>query len=1367
MFSKESVKKPFTVLVCVIVVIVMGIVSFTRMVPDLLPSINLPYAIVMTTYIGASPEEVEQTVTRPVEQSMSTLNNIKTVSSRSQENVSIVILEFDDNANMDSATIDMRENLDQLTGNWDDMVGSPLIMKLNPDMLPVMIAALSVDGMSTQEISDYTSETLIPALEGIDGVGSVAASGLIEESINVVIRQEKVDKINEKLKKSVSEKLDDAKVKLDDAKNELTDNKKELEDALKKFNDGMLQGSQGISEAKFEILKNEIKLADGKEELLKKEKELLDGLEEIAKNEETMNSTMVTLKDGEEQLNSGISQIEAGIPQIEAGIEQTAAGITALEEAKKQLIPVSAGIAAGAVSNEAAAGIIVQTAEQLQIDSSSVKDIDSLIAVIDGKITETTAVKSGLEQQKTDLETQLEELKGKYAEVTDAKAQLENGMTELLAAKEQALQGKTALEAAKAELENGQKQLMDAKDQIGQKEAELDSARNENGKKLNDGLDAINDGETKLNEQIDKWDDTVSDALDKASVSDTLTVEMISNILRAQNFSMPAGYITEDDGTKYLVKIGDKIENSEILKNLVLFDLKIDGMDPVKLSDVADVFVTDNSDSVYASVDGEEGVILTFQKQNNYATAEVAESIQKKFASLSEDDSRLRFIELMNQGDYINLIVNSVLKNLLQGAVFAIIVLLLFLRDVRPTFIIACSIPISVIFAIALMYFTGITLNLISLSGLAIGVGMLVDNSVVVIENIYRLKNKGYSSVQASVSGARQVEGAITASTLTTVCVFAPIVFVEGITKTLFVDMALTIAFSLGASLIVALTVVPAMTSKMMKSSKQSKPGIFEKIQNLYSRAILGVLRFRIPALLAAVAVLIVSAAGAFSKGVSFMPEMDSTQISIDLEMPDGTKLEETVKASEEVMSRVNALKDVDTVGAMLSSGTASMFGMSVDASTTSVSMYVILKEDKEKTSQETAAEINEMFADADFTVTANGSQMDMSALGGSGVTINISGNDIEKLQETAVSAAELLSGIEGIGEVDDGINNPAPELKITVNKEKAMLNGLTVAQIYAEIAQNLSSSSTATSISSDGKDFDIIVEDGALDEITKNSIKNYKFTVTDNSSGDSAFGEEAKEPEKKEVKLSEMADIEETYTLSAIARRNHKRYISVSGTIADGYNVGLVSSDAEDAFKNFELPEGFTLSFAGENETIMESMEQLGLMLALAVVLIYLIMVAQFQSLKSPFIVMFTMPLAFTGGFIALLITDMELSVIGLLGFVMLSGIVVNNGIVLVDYINQLRLDGTEKRAAIAEAGATRLRPILMTAFTTILGLIMMAIGNDMGSDMVQPIAVVTIGGLVYATFTTLFIIPVVYDLFNKKEMKKIDNSELELIED
>lgn len=1354
MFSKLSVKKPYTVLVGVIIVIVMGVVAFTKMVPDLLPSMNLPYAVVMTTYIGASPEEVEQSVTRPVEQSMSSINNIKNITSTSSENVSLVILEFDDSANMDSVTIDMRESLDTLQSSWSDSVGNPVIMKLNPDMMPVMVAALSVDGMDVQDISDYANDTLIPALESIDGVGSVTASGLLEESINVVIRQDKIDKINEKLKASVSDKLDDAKKELDDAKNEITDKKSELEDALKQFNDGMIEGSQGLTEARFEILKNEIKLADGREELESRQQELNDGLAEIESNESNMRETLETMKSGESQINDGLAQINDGIAQLQEQSQQ-------LAQAKVQLESVMAMITSpqtsGSMVNQQQ--LIEQLAKQLEIDPSQITDMQSLITIVQSKLDELNTASEKIVSAQSELETQKSQLESQLSEIQSAMPQLEDGLEQLMSAKQQALAGQEALNQAMAQLDEGSAQLDDAKENINQNEAELENNKNENGKKLNDGLDAVNDGEKQLDEQLDGWDDTVSDALDKADVSTNITVDMISKILQAQNFSMPAGYITEDDGTEYLVKVGDKINDETELADLVLFDLKTEGIDPIKLSDVADVFVTDNSSEVYASVDGKDAVVLTFQKQNNYSTAEVAESIQNKFSEISADDNAVSFVELMNQGDYINLIIDSVLSNLLQGAVFAIIVLFIFLKDIGSTFIISCSIPISVIFAIALMYFSGISLNIISLSGLAIGVGMLVDNSVVVIENIYRLKNKGLSSVKASVSGAKQVAAAVTSSTLTTICVFAPIVFVEGITKTLFVDMALTIAYSLTASLIVSLTVVPAMTSRIMKNAKEKKSPVFDKIKNAYAKALHGTLKVKPLILIAAVVLLVGSAYGATLRGVSFMPDMDSTQISVSIKMPDGSHIDDTTDMSQQIMDKISSIDDVKTVGAMLSSGTASMFGMSGDTDVTSVSMYVILKDDKTHTSQEIAQQINEMCGDMDCTVSASGSSMDMSALGGSGVTVNVKGNDIETLQELAQKVADKLSETEGIAEVDNGMDNPSNELKITVDKEKAMLNGLTVAQVYAELAGNISSSSTATSINTNGKDYDIVVKNGSDDDVTADSIRNYEFTVSETDN-------ETQEVSEKQVKLSDIAEIEDTFTLSSISRKGQQRYISVSGTIADGYNVGLVSNTVENDLSDFEVPDGYELEFAGENETIMESFKQLALMLILAILLIYLIMVAQFQSLKSPFIVMFTMPLAFTGGFIALILTGKELSVISMLGFVMLAGIVVNNGIVLVDYINQLRLDGMEKSEAIIEAGKTRLRPILMTALTTILGLVMMAIGKDMGSDMVQPIAIVTIGGLIYATFTTLFVIPVIYDIFNKKPMKKIEDSELEFID-
>ncbi len=327
------------------------------------------------------------------------------------------------------------------------------------------------------------------------------------------------------------------------------------------------------------------------------------------------------------------------------------------------------------------------------------------------------------------------------------------------------------------------------------------------------------------------------------------------------------------------------------------------------------------------------------------------------------------------------------------------------------------------------------------------------------------------------------------------------------------------------------------------------------------------------------------------------------------------------------------------------------------------------------------------------------------------------------------------------------------PELHFSVDKEKAAAKGLTVAQVFTEVAAALTDSATATTLTENGKNYDVTVVSG--DGMTTEELKDFRFTV------------KGKDGSEQTVKLSEIATVETAHAPRTITREDGRRYMTVTAELNEGYNVTLVTADAQKLLEGYTLPDGVTLEFAGENETIMEAMEQMLLMLALGILLVYLVMVAQFQSLKSPFIVMFTIPLAFTGGFLGLLLTGMEVSVISIIGFVMLTGIIVNNGIVLVDYVNQLRLEGTEKREALLEAGVTRMRPILMTSITTILGLLMTALATGTGSEMMQPIAVVCIGGMVYATLMTLFVVPVMYDLFNRKELKAITDDQLTEVEE
>ena len=1276
MLAKFSVKKPYTVFVTVLLVIILGVVSFTEMTPDLLPSIELPYAVVVTSYVGASPEEVETTVTKPIEQSLATLNNIKNISSTSNENISMVILEFEDDTNMDAMGVDIREKLDTISGYWDDSIGSPLIMKLNPDMMPVKVAAVDVDGMDNIELSSYVKDEIIPLLESTEGVASVTATGLIDNQIQVVINQKKIDKINKKIEGSVTEKMKEAEKKLKEAKKEITSGQESLLKKNEELSKGMTEASQAISSARLEILKNEIAMTDSMSDLEIKETEL--------KNAETE----LSLKEAEYAENE--SKINSQLKEAYATLEQ----------------------------------------------------IDMALSVATGN------EKEALLAKKQEVKIGIENLE-------EAKLNLANAKPELEAAREQLEEGKVALQIAKEQLKEGSTKIEEGKAQLNQKEQELEAKKAAAQAQINEGSNQLSSGESEINSQLENFDKTKENALEQANIEDKITKDMVSSILQAQNFSMPAGYVQED-GIDYLVRVGDKLEDIEEIKNLVLFDPKLDNMDPIKLSDVADVFYSDNSKETYAKMNGNAGVILTFQKQTSYATATVSDTISKKFEGIQQDKEGLHFTTLMDQGVYIDLVINSVMKNLIMGGILAIIILFLFLRDIKPTGIIACSIPLSVIFAIVLMYFSGVTLNIISLSGLAVGVGMLVDNSVVVIENIYRLRSKGIPSHTAAVTGAKQVSGAIISSTLTTISVFLPIVFVKGISRQLFTDMALTIGYSLVASLIVALTLVPAMSSKMLKNTKRKEHTLFKRFVEGYETALKGALKVKPLVAILAIAILAGSIFGALQNGTAFMPEMDSMQISISMEMPEGSNLEETIAMSDEIVKRIQTIEDVDTVGAMLASGNANPMGLSMgESKNDAVSMYAILKNQKTKSSQKIANEITNLCADLNCEVKVSASNIDMSALGGSGISIQIMGPELDTLKELANQVASKLIKVEGTQNVSNGIEDPTEEIRIEVNKEKAMLEGLTVAQVYMDIKEAIAGKATATTLSMDGMDYEITVTEDSKEKMTREDIKNYVFTTKDING------------EEKEVKLKDIAKVKEDYSLSTISRDAQQRYILVTAELIDGYNIGNVSKDVEKVVDTVRIPSGYKIVYSGENQTINEALGQMMKMLLLAISFIYLIMVAQFQSLLSPFIVMFTIPLAFTGGFLGLMLTKSEVSVIAVLGFIMLAGIVVNNGIVLVDYINQLRMDGMDKKEAIIEAGKTRMRPILMTALTTILGLSTMAFGVGMGSEMMQPIAIVTIGGLLYATITTLFIIPILYDLFHRREMKVIKDEELEYLEE
>ncbi|WP_026477409.1 efflux RND transporter permease subunit [Alkaliphilus transvaalensis] len=1046
MFSSFSVKKPYTVVVAVIIIAILGVVSLTNMSTDLLPSMNLPYAVVITTYGGASPEEVEMAVTRPIEQSMASISNIKNVSSVSQEHMSIVILEFGETTNMDSAVIEMRENLDMIKGYMPDQVSSPMIMKLNPDMMPLMVASAAVEGQSISEFSPFLENTIIPELESVEGVASVSTSGLIEEQIHVILRDEKINEVNEQIKVAMLASMGLTPEQL-----------------------AMLPPGQGPQ-----------------------------------------------------------------VPEIQ------------------------------------------------------------------------------------------------------------------------------------------------------------------------------------------------------------ITKEMVSGILKGQNFSMPAGYIIEND-VDYLIRTGDKIRDLDELNSLTVMTLPLPGIEPIKLQDVAEVLMINSSGDSYSKVNGNDAVTITFQKQTEYTTADVAKSLRDKFDDVMAKNEGLQFVTLMDQGEYIGIVVNSISLNLIIGAVLAILILLIFLRDFKPTIIVGFAIPVSLVTAFVMMYFGNITLNIISMGGLALGVGMLVDNSIVVIENIYRMRNEGKEPKEAAIEGAKQVAGAIMASTLTTVAVFVPILFTQGFTRQIFSDMGLTIAFSLFASLIVALTLVPMMASNMLVKNIQKEHKFFDKFKGTYTKLLNFSLNHKWLVILTVLILFVGSIAGSVRMGTELFPSADSGQISVRLSMPSGTMFDDMTKVADEVTKIIMEIEEVETVGASIGGGMMGMGALGMGGSGgESISFNITLSQDRNRSTDEVIQVIRDQAQSDDYELTVDNSGMDMAAMAGAAVEIQIRGREFDTLETIAKDIAEIVASVEGTIDIDSGVQETAPEMRFIVDKDKSIAKGLTVAQVFMEINSVLANETATTTLTLGSKDYELFVKDEAgRENISIEDILELSITT----------------PQGESVQIKEIVNVEEARGFASIRRTNQQRYITVTAALADGYNVGLVNNEISDKLSDYNPPEGYIIDMGGESEMIRESFKDLFLMLILGVAFIYLIMVAQFQSLLSPFIVMFTIPLAFTGGFIGLMVTRSPISIVAMIGLIVLAGVVVNNGIVFVDYINKMREEGMSKRDAIVKAGNDRIRPILMTALTTIFALSTMSVGAGEGTEMMQPLAITATGGLIYATLLTLVLIPVLYDSFHRKD--------------
>jgi len=1370
--SKYSVKKPYTVLVAVVLVLVLGFVSFTKMTTDLLPSINLPYLMVVTTYPGASPEKVESSVTAPLESALGTVTGVENVTSTSAENYSMVMLEFEEDTNMDSAMVKVSSAVDQVSGQLPDLAGTPSIMEITPDMMATMYVSASYDGKDIYDLSSFAEDELLPYLERQSGVASVSTVGMVERQVEVCLNQTKIDQVNDKMLVKVSSKLADAKQELDDSYQKLVDSQQDLTDGKNDLLDGQKELDDGKDELTDGAKKTYQKLVDSGYQL--------SALVEQLNERQSLQTEQQLLKAGQ-QANT-LKQAITGIAMAQrapAAIQATAAQLVAQGMDAAKAADLAKAFCMGQLpeSDENYNQVAKAYATALAADPS-IKlqmDFDEALAVVSAMSAEDCAGNSVFQQINSAMGGSLTtgaDLVNLYRTAAAA-ANAYGGDDAAMTARAQEIEQRLAVlnltfqqvEAATGmsaeqipelykQIEAGKLQAAagfgsgDA--QLSYAQSQLDSAKDQ----LDSAQDQIDDGFDQLNDAYDNYEKSRKEALENANLDSLLNMSTLSGMITAQNFDMPAGYIKAGDGSddQWLLRVGEDFESVDELEGILL--CSIDGIGDVRLGDVATLTVIDNAGDAYAKVNGNDAVVLSIFKGSTAGTSEVSKTCNKAIAQLEEKYPGLHITPLMDQGDYIKLIVNSVLSNLIWGALLAVIVLAFFLKDVKPTIVVAFSIPFSVMVAIVLMYFSGVTLNMISLSGLALGVGMLVDNSVVVIENIYRLRGRGVPAARAAVQGAKQVTSAVTASTITTICVFLPMVFTSGLTRELLTDMALTIAYSLLASLIVALTVVPCMSVTVLKKSEQKGHPWFDKMLDGYEKLLRQCLKHKVVPLVLAVALLGAAAWSATRMGMVMMPNVSGNQISVTVTMDEGTDKDTAYAKADEVMDRILAVDGVDTVGAMSASSAGGMLGsMGAAASDnyTDYSYYIMLSDEQSSRIDEIAQAITDSTRDmgCEVEVSTSGA-MDMSSMMSSGMEVDLYGKDLDDLLSASEDVMDLLGQVEGFEEISNGQEDGDALIHLVIDRDAAMRQGLTVAQIYQELSAALTTETTSTSVSINGTDMDVVLVDED-DPLTLANLMDYDFKVSKTDEDDGSTYTE-------HHKLSEFATRQDGTSVASISRENQTRKMSVTATTAEGYNTTLLSRQVETLLADYQAPDGVTVSIGGESTNVADMMTQMVQMIALALLFVYLVMVAQFQNLIGPFIVIFTIPLAFTGGLLALSFTGTALSMVSMMGFLVLSGVVVNNGIVFVDYANQLWQGGLDKTTALVATGRTRMRPILMTALTTILAMCTMLFSNDAGSALGKDMSLVIIGGLTYATLMTLFIVPVMYDIIFRHAPKVVD---------
>jgi len=808
----------------------------------------------------------------------------------------------------------------------------------------------------------------------------------------------------------------------------------------------------------------------------------------------------------------------------------------------------------------------------------------------------------------------------------------------------------------------------------------------------------------------------------------------IAQSLNSANSSASVGTVNKGNQDLHLRLIGEFESINDIKQTIVQSESGVS----VTVEELAEVKDTFKDNQSLTLINGEPSVVLSVMKKTDGNTVDVADQIKSALAELEDTiPSDVNLEVVIDTSEFIEMSVDSVIQNILIGGAISIFVLLLFLKSIRATIVIGLSIPIAVISTFTLMYFTGETLNILTLGGLALGIGMMVDSSIVILENIYSYRQKGYSLFESATKGASELTPAVIASTTTTLVVFLPIVFVQGIASDLFTPLALTVSFSLIASLVVAITLVPMLSSKLLSKAMGDEGRrywfnvLLEKLANFYQSILKWVLGHRKTMVFGTIILIVASLALIPRIGAEFIPAADQGQLQIEVRTTQGSSLSHTESVVERVNKEIKPFEKYIKTNFVSAGGDDFGGGMGGSTDSASYMMELTPIDERDKSDQEIAQELDEALQKipgAEITVSAM-----QGAIGfGDPISIELNGPEHEVLRELSEEVVDAISTVEGVHNPESGASDGVPQMTIRVDEDKALAYGLTQEQISGQIQLQFTGQ-MASIYREAGHEMDVMLMYPEEERSTISDLENLQIqTMTGGM-----------------IPLEEVAELKEVQGAVTLLRQNQQPQMNVSSDVMNR-DLGSVVNDIESILDEMALPEGYSYKIGGEAEDMAESFGDLTLALIFSIFLVYAVMAVQFENFLFPFIIMFSMPATVIGVILGLFLMGLPLSIPVFIGIIMLAGIVVNNSIILVDYINILRDRGMDRFEAIIEAGRSRLRPILMTTLTTILAMVPLGLALGEGAEMQQPLAVTIIFGLGISSIFTLLLIPVVYTLFD-----------------